>query len=123
MACRHHPRNGCEGEHAHEDDYSIVCKAPISHKRACKGDLHHLLISGAVTVWKDGNTRSTMIKVTHATAMMPMGMLRCGFLVSYAMVATMSKPMNTKKITPAPRKIPLSPNSPKVPVFAGMYGW
>jgi hypothetical protein len=74
MACRHHPRNGREGEHAHKDDYSIVCKAPISHERTCEGDLHHLLISGAVTVWKDGKTRSTMIKVTHATAMMPMGM-------------------------------------------------
>jgi len=43
---------------------------------------------------------------------MPIGMSRCGFLVSSAAVATMSKPMNAKKTRAAPVKMPLTPNDP-----------
>ena len=39
-----------------------------------------------------------------------MGMSRCGFLVSSAAVATMSKPMKAKKTSAAPVKMPLMPN-------------
>ena len=38
---------------------------------------------------------------------MPIGMSRCGFLVSSAAVATMSKPMKAKKTSAAPVKMPL----------------
>jgi hypothetical protein len=38
-------------------------------------------------------------------------------------VLTTSKPIYAKKIKPAPRKIPLHPNSPKCPVLGGMNGF
>ncbi len=44
-------------------------------------------------------------------AMMPMGMSRCGFLVSSAVVATTSKPMYAKKTRAAPAKMPPTPNA------------
>ena len=49
-------------------------------------------------------------------------MSRCGLRASCADVDTASKPMYAKKITPAPRRTPLQPYSPKVPVFGGMNG-
>ena len=53
---------------------------------------------------------------------MPTGMSRCGARASCAAVDTASKPMNEKKITAAPRMMPLQPYSPNVPVFSGMNG-
>jgi len=53
---------------------------------------------------------------------MPIGMSFCGFLASSAVVETASKPMYEKNITPAPRRMPLQPNSPKCPSFGGMNG-
>ena len=43
---------------------------------------------------------------------MPMGISRCGFLVSSAAVATMSKPMKAKNTSAAAVKIPVMPNEP-----------
>ncbi len=40
---------------------------------------------------------------------MPRGMSRCGFLVSSAAVATMSKPMKAKNTTEAAVKMPITP--------------
>ncbi len=45
---------------------------------------------------------------------MPRGRSRCGFFVSSAAVATMSKPMKAKKTRAAPVKMPATP---KVPLF------
>src|SRR5690242_12744165 len=55
-------------------------------------------------------------------AMMPIGMSRCGLRASCAAVETASKPMNAKKLTPAPRSTPLRPYSPKWPALGGMNG-
>jgi len=43
---------------------------------------------------------------------MPIGRSRCGFLVSSAAVATMSKPMKAKNTSAAALKMPLTPNEP-----------
>ena len=43
--------------------------------------------------------------------MMPIGRSRCGFLVSSAVVATTSNPMNAKNTSAAPAKIPPMPNA------------
>ena len=40
---------------------------------------------------------------------MPSGMSRCGFWVSSAVVATMSKPMKAKKTIAAPATTPATP--------------
>src|SRR5271165_4799026 len=53
---------------------------------------------------------------------MPIGMPRCGSLASWATVDTPSKPMYAKKMMAEACNMPLQPNSPKVPVFFGMYG-
>ena len=42
-------------------------------------------------------------------ARMPRGTSRCGFLVSSAVVATMSKPMNAKNTIDAPASRPYQP--------------
>ena len=74
----------------------------------------------------------TMPVRTNATAMystvqiareprMPIGMSRCGFLASWAAVDTASNPMYAKKITPAPRTMPLQPYLPG-PCSGGMNG-
>ena len=42
----------------------------------------------------------------------PIGMSRCGFLVSSAAVATMSNPMKAKNTRAAPVKMPVMPNEP-----------
>ena len=42
-------------------------------------------------------------------ARMPRGMSRCGCLVSSAVVATMSKPMNAKNTIEAPASSPYQP--------------
>ena len=47
----------------------------------------------------------TMPSVTR----MPRGTSRCGFLVSSAMVATMSNPMNAKNTIEAPASTPYQP--------------
>ena len=52
----------------------------------------------------------------------PIGMSRAGFFASCAAVDTASNPMYAKNITPAPRRMPLHPNSPKLPVLGGMNG-
>jgi hypothetical protein len=54
--------------------------------------------------------------------MIPRGMSRCGLRASCAAVDTASNPMYAKKITAAPRTTPDQPNSPNVPVLAGMNG-
>ena len=43
---------------------------------------------------------------------MPIGRSRCGFFVSSAAVATMSKPMNAKNTSAAALKMPPIPNVP-----------
>ena len=43
--------------------------------------------------------------------MIPIGRSRCGFLVSSAVVATTSKPMNAKNTTAAPDTTPAMPNT------------
>ena len=43
---------------------------------------------------------------------MPIAMSRCGFLVSSAVVATMSNPMNAKNTSAAAVKMPVTPNDP-----------
>ena len=50
---------------------------------------------------------------------MPIGMSRYGFFASWAAVETASNPMYAKNMTPAPRRMPLHPNSPKLPYSAG----
>ena len=50
----------------------------------------------------------------------PMGISRLGFLVSWAAVLTASKPKKAKNTMAAPRNTPYQPNSPNVPVLAGM---
>ena len=57
---------------------------------------------------------------TSKDTRIPMGMSRFGFLVSCAAVLTASNPKKAKKTIAAPRKIPETPNSPNVPVLAGM---
>ena len=52
----------------------------------------------------------------------PKGKSFCGLRASCAATDTASKPMYAKKMTPAPAKMPLKPNSPNVPVFGGMKG-
>ena len=44
-----------------------------------------------------------------SVARMPRGTSRCGFLVSSAVVATMSKPMNAKNTIEAPGQHPYQP--------------
>ena len=44
-----------------------------------------------------------------SVARMPRGTSRCGFLVSSAMVATMSNPMNAKNTIEAPASTPYQP--------------
>ncbi len=53
---------------------------------------------------------------------MPTGMSFWGWRASCAAVLTASNPMKAKKIKPAPRSTPDQPNSPNVPVLAGMKG-
>jgi hypothetical protein len=61
---------------------------------------------------------STTATATYSTvtmareARMPRGTSRCGFLVSSAVVATMSNPMNAKNTSAAPVKMPVTPNEP-----------
>src|SRR5262245_59848235 len=52
----------------------------------------------------------------------PIGMSFCGFFASWAAVETASKPIYAKKITAAPRIIPLQPYLPNSPVFSGIKG-
>ena len=51
---------------------------------------------------------------------MPTGISRFGFFVSSAAVLTASKPRKAKNTIAAPRNTPENPNSPKVPVLAGI---
>ena len=55
----------------------------------------------------DTATYSTV--TTANDARMPRGTSRCGFLVSSAMVATMSKPTNAKNTIEAPASTPYQP--------------
>ncbi|CNH68265.1 Uncharacterised protein [Mycobacterium tuberculosis] len=53
---------------------------------------------------------ATYSTVTIASdARIPRGTSRCAFLVSSAMVATMSKPMNAKNTIDAPARTPYQP--------------
>src|SRR5712692_1665487 len=52
----------------------------------------------------------------------PRGMSFVGLRASCAAVETASNPMYAKNTTPAPRRMPDQPNSPRTPVFGGMKG-
>ena len=60
-----------------------------------------------------------MVQIT-SDPRIPIGMSRWGFLASCAVVETASNPMNAKKTTPAPRRMPLQPKWPNSPVLGGM---
>src|SRR6185503_12944167 len=72
------------------------------------------------TITPDTSTKSTVQIASEPR--MPRGISRWGFRASWAEVDTASNPMNAKKITPAPRRMPLQPYSPNVPVLGGMNG-
>src|SRR2546422_5298629 len=59
---------------------------------------------------------------TTSEPRMPTGMSFCGFFASWAATDTASNPMYAKKMTPAPRRMPLHPYSPNLPAFSGMNG-
>src|SRR3954454_23356016 len=91
----------------------MVAKAGWPTERNASASGASTLMSVYLTIpvtTSDTATYRTVQMVSEAR--MPIGMSRCGFLVSSAAVATMSKPMNAKNTSAAPVKIPVTPNEP-----------
>ncbi len=69
------------------------------------------------------DTSTYSIVQMNSEPRMPRGMSRCGFLVSSAAVATMSKPMKAKNTTDAAVKMPITPKlagaQPKISWMSG----